>query len=899
MIRWMTMIAAIGAYLMSTAELSADKMNFDVKIGDSPYGITSLKCSDKPKLEFVRPGRIIGEVSLKCRTGGDWHEFKSAGKTTECNLDASKLQLSQDFKQDAGKLIWSITLKNEGSAEVEIGDLTISLPMFNDYTKNTGETFERRVFRHAFIGGEGSWVYWQPVGGGGPYLVMSALPGTALEFFTNPVTNYAFGGGEYTAYIHSAAYAETEKRGTWRQQRTSLTLKLGESKTYSFAFIWADTIPELKDAICRNGGLDVRAVPGMAVPLGQNALVGIRSESKIDSITPEFPGQTEIEAKRTKSGYTIYSIDFKKPGENLLTIERDGRKTVLEFFVTQPIETVIKKRAAFIAANQQHRDTTKWYDGLFSLWDTRQPKGKNLLGPDHLAGQYPYAVSGSDDPSNSKGVFLSEKNTVYPDPKEIEALEYYLEHFVWGKLQRTDKETPHPYGIYGCDSWHQCRNSTTGLNSGGHGQERMWRTFDYATFFTLYFNMYRIAKANPELCKYLDAKGYLERAYGTARAYYEVPYNIDMQGWDFDGWCDWAYKIGNFHEKYLVPLIDALESEGERDKAAYLRGEWEKKVRFFVCGDKYPWTSEMPVDSTAFESTYEAARYALERDLPAVKNLWKDKKTGMVYSYSAMTNKEKTSFLERQLMANVACRGWLEPSYYHRGSDFRAMGSGGYCLSYMSQMGGWAILDYGMRYAKDPADWVELGYASMLSSWALVNCGDASSNYGYWYPGKLHDGAAGWALLPQQVATEWNPATRDLPRGAWPVDGEIDHGFVAGVEGAMTVAIEDPIFGLICYGGAVTHKDGIYNIIPDDGVRQRVCLITSKRRVFVSLDNDGFAKGQPVSISADKVSISLERRLKTAHTVRVSLEGTAKDAILEINGVSTLVKRGIAEYLVK
>src|SRR5690606_12114887 len=115
-----------------------------------------------------------------------------------------------------------------------------------------------------------------------------------------------------------------------------------------------------------------------------------------------------------------------------------------------------------------------------------------------------------------------------PQAAEIEAVEYYLEHFVWGKLQRSDQETPHPYGIYGSDNWHVNRNSPIGFGSGGHGQEHMWRTFDYTHMILLYYNMYLIARLYPQLTRYLDKDGYLERAIGTARAFYVTPYNIKM-----------------------------------------------------------------------------------------------------------------------------------------------------------------------------------------------------------------------------------------------------------------------------------------------------------------------------------------------------------------------------------
>lgn len=82
-----------------------------------------------------------------------------------------------------------------------------------------------------------------------------------------------------------------------------------------------------------------------------------------------------------------------------------------------------------------------------------------MLSPDHLGDlREEFMVGGSDDPSNSKPVYVSEKNVIYPDREEIASLEYYEENFVWGKLQRTDREYPYPYGIYGSENWYQNRS---------------------------------------------------------------------------------------------------------------------------------------------------------------------------------------------------------------------------------------------------------------------------------------------------------------------------------------------------------------------------------------------------------------------------------------------------------
>ncbi len=843
--------------------------------------ISSLKQrGDRFSTEFIQPGKALGNLLVRYRGGtGSWQvlEADTAG------ILSKEIVAQSSFNFVGGALSWRIDVKNCSTEQLEIGDLAIPLPMNRVYTPDPEETFTRRIFRHSFVSGHGSFLFWLPVGGEGSFLVMLPETNTALEYFTAVGHDYAWGKGDYTVFIHSKASGE-ETSGTWRQAHTSLVLKPGEEQTYGFRFYWADSFAGVRDAVYEHGGCDVQIVPGMVVPEKQPVKIALRTKQPITLIGPEHPAETQIaECDVHDTTNRIYTIIFSRPGENTLTVSfgRD-RAMTLEFFITQPVETLIKKRAAFITGKQQHRDPSKWYDGLFSLWDVRLPDGKQLLGPDNPGGQHPYAVSGSDDPSNGKCMYLSEKNVVYPEKNEIAALEYFIEHFVWGKHQRTDREKPYPYGIYGSDSWQANRFATrdpltNGVSRpGGPGQCRMWRTFDYTTYFALYYNMYLIAKLNSHLVKYLDADSYLERAYGTARAYFAVPYSIHMEGgWSFRGWPDWAYTLGNFHEKYLLALIAALEKEGKQDKADWLRSEWEKKVKYFIYDDRYPWVSEMPVDSTAYESTYAIAKYALTHGLKADTNLWYDKNREKWYSHSEIKPEKHREFLRRQLLANLTCRGWLTPAYYLLGSDFRASGSSGYTLSYMSQMGGWSILDQGIYFEEEPADLIRLGSASMLSSWALVNAGRPESGYGYWYPGQQHDGAACWGFLPQKSGNEWNPACQNIPRGPWPVDGEIDHGLTAGIEAACTVVYDDPLFGMTAVCGEVDNKTDRWEILPNDGVRQRLHVISDTTRLHIAMDADGFKRGTAIVIGKDfsRISFILENRIGREHAVTLTLAG--------------------------
>ena len=854
-------------------------------LNETANGLSSLKRKGDPyQTEFIRPGKCLGLVKLKYKQKDNWIDLSNEGMPLYSH--DKNLCLQSTFKHKGTSFDWNITLKNTSDSELEIGSLELPFEFNEEYTRDPKESFEGRVFKHSHIAGHNSFIFWLPVGGIGAHLLMTPKENTHLAFFEAKNGIYASGGALYSAFIHSKAHVEN-LTGTWRQENTSKILKAGESVSYSFCFHWCDNYSDIREKIYHSGGIDIRINPGMVIPRDLKAKIALRSQQKITCVEAEFPEDTEILKLPKRGDNEIYELKFNKLGENKLTLRYgEQEETILEFFVSEDLETLIKKRASFIKNFQQHKDPSKWYDGLYSLWDASAEKGKQKLGPDNPGSQHPYCVSGSDDPSNSKCMYLSEKNVAYPDAEEIASLEYFIENFVWGKHQRTDQEAPYPYGIYGSDSWLTNRNSkndliedSTSRPQEGGSQCRMWRTFDYTTYFALYFNMYLIGKQNPELIKYISTDQYLERAYGTAKAYFEVPYNIMMTGgWAHEGWTDWAYTLGNFHEKYLLPLIDCLRAENLDDKADYLEGEWDKKVKFFLYDDDYPFVSEMPVDSTAYESSYAIGKYSLKKQLQPDNKLWQHKNTGQWYSHPIIDETKHRDYLQRQLMANLACRGVLESSYYHYGSDFRAVGTSNYTMSYMSQMGGWAIMDQGLYFKQNQTDLIQLGYASLLCSWGLINSGTKDSNYGYWYPGKDNDGSVAWGFMPQMQGSEWNSACKDMSRGAWAVDGEIDHGLTAGIEAASTIVIDDPSFGPIAYGGNLECKNKLYAVIPRDGVRRQFHYLNKHIDFHLNLTQDGFKKGLNIEWdeALQQLCFTLENRSNKAHKVSFTLEGLPK-----------------------
>jgi hypothetical protein len=873
-------------------------------------GITSLKRrSDIYDTDYIWPEETLGNVIIRYRLPGrDWNEataFSSGDirkliKTEAENGDTLAYRysgssrgvkgirdftLTVEFKLLEDVLFWTIQFQNISDQELELGDIALPLPFNNKFIHDNLTNYTQTVSRHSFISGHASFIFWMRQNGMGPFLIMTPTDGTKLEYYERHENNPREITVPYWVYIHSVVSGAGEKRGSWRQPHTSVKLSPrgmpADTLSYGFKFQWAEDLDQVRELLYREGLFDIQIVPGMTIPDDLTVLLSLRTKQVNHHLLPEYPEQTQVEYLGEGGKDTfIYRIKFSRLGENALTVRYgQNQYLLLEFFVTEPLETLIKKRSEFLVSKQQHRNPEKWYDGLFSVWDMKHTV---LRGPENTDGfDYWWGyVLACDDTALPKAPYIAAKNLHYPHRSEIEAIEYYLKNFVWGKLQRTDHEEPYPYGIYGVPNWFENRYSEHGFNSQGKGLEHIWRSYDYPHIIMLYYHMYQIAKQYPGLVHYLDAKGYLERAFGTAKAYFltqSLPQTLGYPPLPFQrnlrvpGY--WAYTIGIYNELLIVDLIESLIQEGFAEDAGWLKKEWEKKVKYFIYDDPYPFDSEFPFDTTAFESSHAIAKYALENRLEPDDRLWHDINKDKWYSHPVIKREDAEAFMEKQIQSNIAVRGWLETAYYLLGGDYRGGESVRYCLSYMSQIGGWAILDYAINYAKDPFPYLRLGYASYLSSWALMNTGTKETNYGFWYPGVENDGASGWAFTPEKYAPMW--IRKDNPRGIWYYDGEIDLGYCGALRTAATLVADDPIFGMIAYGGLLTITKDTIEVIPRDGLRQRFYFVNPSYRLQITLEWDGFASEKPILISKDlrMVRFNLENRTDDDHTTTLNLSG--------------------------
>lgn len=107
------------------------------------------------------------------------------------------------------------------------------------------------------------------------------------------------------------------------------------------------------------------------------------------------------------------------------------------------------------------------------------------------------------------------------------------------------------------------------------------------------------------------------------------------------------------------------------------------------------------------------------------------------------------------------------------------------------------------------------------------------------------------------------------------MDGEIDHGLAAGVEASSCVLFDDPLLGLMAYGGQVKLEGEIAAVEPRDGVRQQFAAVWAGRRLHVTLDRDAFGSGPSIRLRRDlaRLELDVENRGRGPHETRLRIEG--------------------------
>ncbi len=824
-----------------------------------------------------------------------------------------------DMATDDGSMLWTIELTNTSDEYIEFGDVGLPMPWNNKYS-NIDDTYMNSTTVHTFAGADSGYAYAIRCSGEGNYMMFTPVveSGARIEYIDQWIGSSSGGmngvsgtrngkdfenwtsdtGGWFPGlqvyYIHSKDIQKTG-RGYYTDA-TSLVLKPGESKSYSFKFSAvragdnepgesaeseqnASTSVEerennMRSILYKEGMIDAVAVPGFQTAINMPTKLDLHYDSsKITDVkvtvqcvhendpwdTAHIPEQEDGKVNNSKGGslktcansdsatfvetkkvdgeeHHIYKLNFGCIGNNSVRVDYklngEDKFTQYEFNVLEELDTTIETHSDFMVNYTQDTDPDSETYGIYSDWYFSS--GKDTTQKTHWG----------DDWSHDNINFMAMKNYLDPEAEEVESIETYLIDFMWNNYMKYTQDT------------YTVANYLSGSGIYSDSSSPYTRTYSEVMEATGFFNMYRIQKAYPDLIEYRETpEWYLEKAFGI--------YNNRVG----------SYPIGFYGEQQIPDMIEALYAEGMTEEGDALKEQFALNKGTNMALNDYPYGSEFEYDNTGEEGAYSAAN-ALIKYYAGAENVLSDT------FKAALSNMEKAEWKTR------AMRG-LQPTWYQYADPVFRGGETWWNFQYTASLAG-SIMDNWLRYQENGYDsdsngWAaRVNYAAKLSNFNAINMGQISEDY---------IGNVSWrytmAKGGQGAQNVNDGGTRVMNNGWNDFSGESDEGLYGSLLSISSDVTKDAVFGLTGYGCNVAASGNTYTVTPLDGVGKRINLIDEK--VYVESEQDEITSA---TIAADGRSFDLAMKcaVETAHLSKITIDGagvTDGYYSIQVNGKET------------
>ncbi len=717
------------------------------------------------------------------------------------------LSLDMEFAFQEDILSWTITLKNQSKEDILLKNLNLPLLM-NQYFRND-DTFkyDRCAMRHSCITGHSSYLYWEKSSGNSPVLLMMPLGDSAFLDLTKEEGDGLFSGrfGEGSAYEGLVRVHLVAKEPVYGGKGNETLLKPGESAVFQVALVFLESERQISQALTAQSLTVLKAVPGMVGPI-ENIfyLMTQPVDAQVELCAPE----DRIVDTAVKNGWRVTGVQFGAWGRRYVRVKNQGNSAYYCFFGIEAPQNIIDSHAAFIASHHLEQDKADpCYHGLL-MWDMGNKRRIN-------AAFNPYREDwwrgGSDDPGLASGLFLSEKNVYRPVEKELQTLHDFVEDFL------IDRLTEQPgWRVHRMVPWYTMFEPWA-----GNGADDVWRAYNYIHVINIMRNMYLIKKQY-QIPIFREAAEYLKMAYEYTKAmfhYWMYPRGVG------------AWEFGNMGEMTLpLCLAKELEAEGFVQEAQEISEIMDKKAQYFA-GKEYPFGSEMPYDSTAFEA---------------------------VYAYGKRMGDQHV--MGSAARASFANRG-KQPVWFLYNTDLRGGGDTSWNSSYMTQLGAWPILDFCLDEGHLDQDWILSFYGSYLSGWLLYNSG------GYWNGEPENAGATGWITIasrinetdlePAHISESGEKADMPLSRGCVTLSGEAGIGYFGALRSACSIIMDHTVLGRIGLGCDIVSEEGTEVLLPRDGLSMRMYHVPGRWKLEVT---GGYLRQVRVTAQGLEIEVLLQAR---------------------------------------
>ena len=608
-----------------------------LKLVKSSQTAASLSPDNEPGFDFTPGDRLtlrssngmyqLGDINLRLRFFGDttWQSYSSAAKRVAlitinnkqpgvlaaANMSqtfpvAMPLDIKRYWKVVDGRLVLLFEIKNKNRRIVEIGALGVPM-IFNNilHGEELEQTHAKNVFYDPYIGKDAGYLQVTRLSGKGPALLVVPYGKTPFEAY-NPLLNDPTPRGIdfegfYEWMVYSKAYAENEwkKAEPWNTP-TSVILNPGESKTYGFQFLLADSIKGIEKTLIANKRPVAVGVPGYVLPFDVKAKLYLNYSSSIRSLTVEPAGALKADAVASPAGtWKTCQVQGQKWGRARLTITyKNGLCQTINYKVIKPGKEVLKDYGHFLTTKQWYHNSADPFGRSNSVITYDYEKKQQVTQDNRVW------ISGlSDEGGAGSWLGAMMKELIAPDKNEIEQLQAFTDHTLFGNIQYSSG--PHKYGVKKSVFYYQPDSMPRGTYSDSINWKTWsaWshkdasdtgRSYNYPHVTAAHWAMYRLARYHTGLVTGHGWDWYLNNAYETAMAMVrEAPYYVQfgqMEGTIF----------------YLT-LMD-LKSEGWNEKASLLENAMKLRADHWRTLE-YPFGSEMPWDSTGQEEVYTWSDY--------------------------------------------------------------------------------------------------------------------------------------------------------------------------------------------------------------------------------------------------------------------------------------------------
>ncbi|WP_081660376.1 DUF5695 domain-containing protein [Pseudobutyrivibrio ruminis] len=805
------------------------------KFGDGEYKEGYTSQSDSDRTITLNDNKVIVTYS---------------GKATEAK-GINGYQVEETYTLVNDRIKWDIEIENKSDEVLTVGDLGLPIT-FNEYWSGGDEIYETRVVDHSFVGKNSSYIYAIRPSGQGQYVLLTPDDATDASFeyqdhwrVEERAANEkswcqdqdGWASGLNVFYIHSDVIKKTN-RGYL--DNTSLKLKKGESKKYSFDFSPVDNEEDMKSTLYEEGIIDAVAVPGMTFAKNMPAKMYLHTkyaakdlkvnikcphelnlfDDNKNSVSNNLPCEkseagtyAKYESTKLIDGeqYHIYDISFDDLGQNDVVVYYDNgtKETELQFYIMDDVSEALNTHSQFMIDKTQWDAEGELYDKVFDDWmmDTKSKRGV-------FNGYWGWG----DDWGLTHGEYIAEKNVYIPVEKEITAIDEYLDTAIWHGLMQEHQED---YLIH--DFQMKEPNDTP-----------TYRGYAYPHIYNTYYSMYKIASKYPDIVEYIEDKDtYLLRAYNIMKALYTdgVYYN---------------WSTGVMGELTTPDIIGSLKAEGYTDEAAEIEDIMVRKYKNFS-STKYPYGSEYSYDNTGEEAVYTLAKLNLGTD-----------------EANALSMMQKIDLKTR------ACRG-LQPVWYHYANPTTICGESWWNFQYTAALAGYCMDDYlrlennGLN-SVDSAKAERVNYAAKLANLTCINSGQIDAD-----PENI--GTVAWTYQSEMGNLGGQGTGGGKIHNGWrQMAGEADLGLFGALQILSADVATDPVFGLFGYGCNVADNGDSYSIKPLDGLNTRLNLIDDG--CYVELDRDRYVNAIITKDCSD-VKLTVTNLEKTEHNTDINLTGFA------------------------